>query len=89
MESNCKNRRRRNISKKRLIGFLIKNILLVIIISFFVIFIVNYRLKKSLKIYIGIEVDMVVSHVLCYELMEYVFVLMMKYCWIWLWCFIE
>ena len=64
MESNCKNRRRRNISKKRLIGFLIKNILLVIIISFFVIFIVNYRLKKSLKNYIGIEVERVVSHVI-------------------------
>ena len=64
MESNCENRRRRNISKKRLIGFLIKNILLVIIISFFVIFIVNYRLKKSLKNYIGIEVERVVSHVI-------------------------
>ena len=47
-----------------MIGFLIKNILLVIIISFFVIFIVNYRLKKSLKNYIGIEVERVVSHVI-------------------------
>lgn len=63
MESNSKNRRRRNTSKKRLINYYIKSFLLVFIMSFIFLFIINYRLKTTLKRYIDIEVERITSHV--------------------------
>ena len=63
MESNSKNRRRRNTSKKRLINYYIKGFLLVFIMSFIFLLIINYRLKTTLKRYIDIEVERITSHV--------------------------
>ena len=63
MESNSKNRRRRNTSKKRLINYYIKSFLLVFIMSFIFLLIINYRLKTTLKRYIDIEVERITSHV--------------------------
>ena len=63
MESNSKNRRRRNTSKKRLINYYIRSFLLVFIMSFIFLLIINYRLKTTLKRYIDIEVERITSHV--------------------------
>lgn len=63
MESNSKNRRRCNISEKGLKVFLIKNLLLVFIISFVFLIVINYRLKKTLNNYISIEAERIASHV--------------------------
>ena len=63
MESNNKNWGRCNISKKGLVSFLIKNFLLVLIISTIFLFIINYRLKKTLNNYISIEAERITSYV--------------------------
>ena len=63
MESYNKNWGRCNISKKGLVSFLIKNFLLVLIISTIFLFIINYRLKKTLNNYISIEAERITSYV--------------------------
>lgn len=64
MESNCKNWRRCNISKKRLVRLLIINLSIVIVLSFVFMVVIDYRLKHSLDNYISIESERVASHVI-------------------------
>lgn len=64
MESNCKNWRRCNISKKRLVRLLVINLFVVVVSSLVFIWAINYKLKHSLDNYISIESERIASHVI-------------------------